>query len=50
MAEKKRIEDFGQKIGGARKDMYIKKGGLTLDDLNEMTEEEKKKFVVKQNI
>ena len=50
MAEKVRIEDFGQKIGGARKDMYTRKGGMTVDDLVDMTEEEKKKFVIKQNI
>ena len=50
MPEKKKIEDFGEKIGGARKDMYTRKGGMTLSDLEAMTEEEKEKFVIKQNI
>jgi hypothetical protein len=35
-----KIEDFGEKIGGARKDRW-KERGLNLDDLNAMTEAER---------
>ena len=38
------INDFGKKIGGARKDTW-KGRGLSLSDLCEMTAEEKKVFV-----
>ena len=45
---KKHIEDFGQKIGGARKDFYTK--ALTVDDLNELDDIDLKKYLVKDNI
>ena len=43
------INDFGKKIGGARKDTW-KGRGLSLSDLYEMTAEEKKVFVKKDNV
>ena len=43
------INDFGKKIGGARKDTW-KGRGLSLSDLCEMTAEEKKVFVKKDNV
>lgn len=46
----KTISDFGVKIGGAKKDNYIKKGGLTLEDAMVMHTLEKPKFVIKDNI
>ena len=38
------INDFGKKIGGARKDTW-KGRGLSLSDLYEMTAEEKKEYL-----
>lgn len=46
----KTISDFGVKIGGAKKDNYIKKGGLTLEDTMVMHTLEKPKFIIKDNI
>lgn len=45
----KKIEDFGEKIGGARKDLW-KERGLLAGDLEEMNEREADKFVKKDNI
>lgn len=42
-----KIMDFGEKIGGARKDLWAAKG-LGLHDLTEMTELERKKYSVKE--
>lgn len=42
-------EDFGEKIGGARKDLWSA-AGLNLKDLDEMNEAERKKFVTKDNV
>ena len=42
------IKDFGQKIGGARKDFYNK--ALGLDDLDSMTRLEIEKLVTKANV
>ena len=46
----KKIEDFGEKIGGAKKDLWMSRGGLTEIDLRDMTEAEKTKYVTKDNI
>ena len=40
------INDFGEKIGGARKDVW-KERGLMVEDLNGMTQGEKEKFELK---
>ena len=40
------INDFGEKIGGARKDLW-KERGLMVEDLNGMTQGEKEKYVKK---
>lgn len=44
-----RIEDFGNKIGGARKDLW-KLRGLIVDDLEEMNDAEKAKYIKKDNV
>lgn len=38
---KKEITDFGSKIGGARKDVWVKRG-LCVEDIKDMTASEKK--------
>lgn len=43
------IKDFGAKIGGARKDIWRKRG-LMLEDLEGMTDFEKRKYVVKDYV
>ncbi|MFV0395192.1 MAG: LPD1 domain-containing protein, partial [Coprobacillaceae bacterium] len=43
------IEDFGEKIGGAKKDNW-KKRGLTSNDTEDMNERERSKYIVKNNI
>jgi hypothetical protein len=45
----KKIEDFGKKIGGARKDLW-KDRGLSVNDLADMNIPEKTKFVTKNNV
>ena len=42
-------EDFGEKIGGAKKDLW-KDRGLYADDLSSMNEREAEKFVKKDNV
>lgn len=42
-------EDFGEKIGGAKKDLW-KERGLYVEDLEAMNEREADKFVKKDNI
>lgn len=42
-------EDFGEKIGGAKKDLW-KDRGLYVDDLDAMNDREAEKFVKKDNI
>ena len=44
-----KITDFGEKISGARKDMW-KDRGLDVRDIEGMTEKEKAKFITKDNI
>lgn len=48
-AKKAAIEDFGEKIGGARKDIW-KERGLSVEDLALMNESEAAKYVTKENI
>ena len=43
------IQDFGEKIGGAKKDLW-KERGLALDDLTDMNSDERVKFITKDNI
>lgn len=43
------IQDFGEKIGGAKKDLW-KDRGLSVEDLLEMNEAEKTKLIKKDNI
>ena len=43
------IKDFGAKIGGARKDLW-KVRGLMVEDLDDMTPLERKKYIKKDNI
>ena len=42
-------EDFGEKIGGAKKDLW-KDRGLYTDDLDGMNEREAEKYVKKDNV
>lgn len=42
-------EDFGEKIGGAKKDLW-KDRGLYVDDLDSMNDREAEKFVKKDNV
>lgn len=46
---KRKIEDFGEKIGGAAKDRW-KENNLTVDDLNDLNDREALEFVKKDNI
>ena len=46
---KQKIEDFGKKIGGARKDMWASRG-LTLSDLDGMNASEMEKYITKDNV
>lgn len=43
------IQDFGEKIGGAKKDLW-KERGLSVDDLLDMNDAEKSKLIKKDNI
>ncbi len=49
MATIQKHDDFGAKIGGARKDLWRQRG-LRADDLSEMNEREAEKYVKKDNI
>ena len=49
MADNLQHEDFGEKIGGAKKDLW-KDRGLYVDDLGSMNEREAEKFVRKDNV
>ena len=49
MANTIQHEDFGEKIGGAKKDVW-KDRGLYADDLSAMNEREAEKFVKKDNV
>lgn len=44
----KKIDDFGIKIGGARKDLWRERGGLQYEDLQEMSDLEIQQYVVKK--
>ena len=43
------IQDFGEKIGGAKKDLW-KERGLSVEDLLDMNEAEKSKLIKKDNV
>ena len=43
------IQDFGEKIGGAKKDLW-KERGLSIEDLLDMNDAEKSKLITKDNI
>lgn len=43
------INDFGEKIGGAKKDLW-KERGMILSDLSEMNEAERKSLIKKDNV
>ncbi|MEE0930548.1 MAG: hypothetical protein UIM53_06065 [Acutalibacteraceae bacterium] len=43
------IQDFGEKIGGARKDLWGKRG-LNLDDINDFNVAERDQYIKKNNI
>lgn len=45
-----KIEDFGEKIGGARKDKYFKQHGMSYEDFTQLTDEEKNLFFDKKYI
>lgn len=47
--ERKTLEDFGEKIGGARKDLWSARG-LNISDLTGMNDAERKKYVKKDNV
>lgn len=46
---KKKIEDFGQKIGGAKKDLW-KSRGLSIKELEVMTMTEREKLITRDNV
>ena len=46
---KSKIKDFGQKIGGARKDLW-KRTGLTTSHLKDLNDAEKKMYVNRDNV
>lgn len=50
VGKKAKIEDFGEHIGGARKDLYMSRGGLLLSDLDDMDEREYEKHLKKDNV
>ncbi len=43
------INDFGEKIGGAKKDLW-KERGMIISDLSEMNDAEKRKLITKDNV
>lgn len=43
-------QDVGEKLGGARKDLWRRRGGLVLDDLATMNEAEKLTYIRKEEI
>ena len=49
MSKNNNLTDFGEKIGGARKDLWASRG-LYVSDLDGMNEREASKYVVKDNI
>lgn len=50
MEKKNKIEDFGVKIGGARKDVYLTRGGLSISDIDEMDIREYETHVKKDHV
>ena len=52
MAKMKEIGDFGEKIGGARKDLaqLRKLGGFNVDDIAEWSDIERDKHIIKKEV
>ena len=48
MATKNKIEDFGEKIGGARKDLAALNRYLRVEDVSDWTEIERKNYINKK--
>ena len=48
----KKIEDFGEKIGGARKDLYAarERGGLNITDIEGWTGKERSEYITKEGV
>ena len=46
---KKQITDFGEKIGGARKDLWRNRG-LNLEDLEDMNDAERIKYAKRDSV
>lgn len=47
---KEKIEDFGEKIGGARKDLYGLNRELRLDDITEWSDIDRDKYITKKEV
>lgn len=47
-----KIEDFGEKIGGARKDLaeFRKNGGFSVEQISEWTDAERDKYIIKKEL
>lgn len=50
MANDDKIQDFGEKIGGARKDLASLNRSLTIDDINDWTKIEKQELINKKQV
>lgn len=50
MAAKEKITDFGEKIGGAKKDIYALKRGLRVEDVDQWTETERELYITKNEV
>lgn len=48
--EKEKITDFGEKIGGARKDIAAMKRGINPEDIEKWTEAERRRFIKKDAV
>lgn len=50
MATKEKITDFGEKIGGAKKDLYALKRGIRVEDIAKWTETERESYITKDEV
>ena len=50
MAKKEKITDFGEKIGGAKKDLYALKRGIRVEDIAKWTETERESYITKDEV
>ena len=48
--ENRKIKDFGEKIGRARKDLWLQRGGLSSSDLLDLNDREIEQYVTKKNV